>query len=289
MVKITNVGKGDRMVADRILRPGASRQITDKQAEVLRKDKDFEFEVIEPEKDSKPGKPKGTIQVTNIGAVDRSMGGEIVKPGGSVLVTEEEAAKYESIDTVRIDGPQPAKDPKAAKPKGTIQVTNIGGIDRSIAGRIVKPGQAIVVTEKEAAKYEGNPNVRIDGKPSSKKDDPKGQPASTTQGSGVKGFFNNMFGAGNQSQQDPNPEAEGFEMVKAAKSINDLYAVYDAYSKRSKELEDAINAKGKEIDDAERAAAEAAALKKAEEDAGVKQDPAGSTSSTETPNQEPVG
>jgi hypothetical protein len=48
MTKITNIGKKDRMVADRILRPGESKEITPKQAELLEGDQDFEIKEDAP-------------------------------------------------------------------------------------------------------------------------------------------------------------------------------------------------------------------------------------------------
>ena len=48
MTKITNIGKKDRMVADRILHPGESKEITPKQAELLAGDKDFEIKEDAP-------------------------------------------------------------------------------------------------------------------------------------------------------------------------------------------------------------------------------------------------
>lgn len=52
---IKNIGKRDRMVADRILKPGDSKSITAKQAELFAGDTDFEITDFPP---SLPAFPK---------------------------------------------------------------------------------------------------------------------------------------------------------------------------------------------------------------------------------------
>lgn len=67
---IKNIGKRDRLVADRIMRPSDSKLITAKQAQLLANDSDFKIEdeaplrsaveVVSPQKESAKPKRKRT-------------------------------------------------------------------------------------------------------------------------------------------------------------------------------------------------------------------------------------
>lgn len=117
-----------------------------------------------------------------------------------------------------------------------------------------RTGLVLVPAREKKQKEVPGRNTRTTSNASTSKavTQPEATKTKTTEGKG-KGFFGNLFNSGKSTEQVTSPEAEGFAMVEAAQTIGDLYKVQQAFPQRSKELEDAINAKGTLLNDAENA------------------------------------